>query len=188
MYFYVGLPYSIMSISAFEYLDIDNDDETEIFITIYPNVNNRSLIEILTLKRTDSQWYKMDIPLNELGNNCFPFSITRGKEEFDFVISFKYIDKQIHFDASNFYKDFPVSNSNSIQAFRNNHYKEGDEVAFISSWGIWETQTGTYDGHNCIIAQQGMESPYGNGLGRVYIYYDYDENGLLEILNIDYVL
>jgi hypothetical protein len=178
----------LLSIDAFEHLDLDRDGENEIFITVYPNVNSRPLIEVLTLKISNDRWYKLDVPLNEIGNNCFPFNITRGKEEFDFVISSEYSDKRVHFDASSFYIDEPESNSNSIQTYRNNHYKEGDKVAFISSWGIWEAQTGTYDGRNCIIAQQGIEGPYGNGLGRVIIYYDYDVNGLLEMLNYEYVL
>lgn len=130
----------------------------------------------------------LEIPLNELGNNCFPFNITRGKEEFDFIISSEYTDQQIQFNASSFYVDEPLSNPNSIQAYRNNHYKEGDQVAYISSWGIWEAYTGTYDGHSCIIAIQGIEAPYGNLLGRVIIYYDYDVNGSIEILNIEYTL
>lgn len=177
----------IMSIEAFEYLDLDRDEEKEIFITAWPNVNSRPLIEVLTLKQFNSGWYMMDIPLNENGHNYFPFHITRGKEEFDFIISSEYTDQTIHFDASAFYVDDPKNNFNSIQAFRNNHYKEGDMVASVSAWGIWDAHTGSYDGRNCIIAEQGMEAPYGNGLGRIFIYYDYDEFGLIEILNIEYV-
>jgi hypothetical protein len=178
----------LLSVDVFEYLDLDRDGENEIFITANPSVNSRPLIEILTLKQTDGRWSMLEIPLNENGNNCFPFSITRGKEEFDFIISSEYTEKQIHFDASSFYEDGPDSNPNSIHAYRNNHYKAGDQVAYISSWGIWETQTGSYDGYNCIIAQQGMEAPYGNYLGRVIIYYDYDANRSIEVLNIEYVL
>lgn len=55
------------------------------------------------------------------------------------------------------------------------------------TWGIWEAQTGTFDGRNCIIAEQGIEGPYGNGLGRVIVYYAYNENASLELLNFDYI-
>lgn len=178
----------LISIEAFEYLDLNRDGENEIFITIYPNVNSRPLIEVLSLKQSNVGWNMMELPLNELGNNCFSFNITRGKDEFDFIISSEYTGQQIHFDASSFFEDGPNSNPNSILAYRNNHYKEGDKVASISFWGIWEAQTGTYNKRNCIIAQQGIEGPYGNGLGRVIIYYAYDKNGLIEVLNIEYVL
>ena len=178
----------LISIDTFEYLDLDDDGENEIFITVYPNVNSRPLIEVLTLKQSNVGWSNMEVPLNELWNNCFTFHITRGKEEFDFIISSEYTDQRIHFDASSFYEDGPDSNPSSLQAYRNNHYKEGDQVAFISSWGIWEAQTGTYNERNCIIAQQGIEGPYGNGLGRVIIYYAYDKTDSIEVLNIEYAL
>jgi hypothetical protein len=187
IFHYETVDIRLISVGTFGYLNLDSDDEKEIFITVYPNVNCRPLIDIVTLKQTDSQWHMMDIPLNEDGNNCFPFCITRGKKEFDFIISSEYTNQQIHFDASSFYKDVSESNINSIQAYRNNHFNEGDVVAGISSWGVWEAELGTYDEQNCIIAQEGMEAPYGNGLGRVFIYYVYDENGLIKILNIEYV-
>ena len=177
----------LISIDAFEYLDLDGCGENEIFITIYPNVNSRPLIEVLTLKQASVGWNRMELPLNELGNNCFLFDITRGKDEFDFIISSEYTDQTIHFDASSFFVNGPYSNPDSLQAYRNNHYKEGDKVAFISAWGIWEAKIGTYNERNCIIAQQGIEGPYGNFLGRVIIYYDYDINGFIEVLNIEYV-
>lgn len=178
----------IMGIEAFEYLDLDRDGKQEIFITAYPNVNSRPLIEVLILKQTDDRWSSMKLPQNEGGNNGFQFDITRGKGEFDFIISSELMDEKLHFDASSFYVDSPEANPDSIQGYRSNHYQEGDSVAFISAWGIWEAKSGTYGGNNCIIAEQGIEGPSNNGLGRILIYFDYDEQGLPRILKVEHVL
>lgn len=176
----------LLSINTFEYVDFDQDGKDEIYLTVYPNVNSRSLIELLILKQSNGQWDKLNLPLNEIGHNCFPFLITRGKEEFDFIISSEYLEKEIHFDASAYFEDVEEVQVNSIKGYRNKHYKEGDMVAFISAWGIWEAKTGEYANRNCIIAQQAIEGPYGNFLGKVIIYFTYDKDGNLEVLNVEH--
>lgn len=178
--------FRIMGVFLFEYLDLDGDDANEIFITTNTDANSRPLTLVLCLKQAEGQWKLMDIPRNEIGNNGFPFKITRGKKEFDFIISSDAIDQDIHFDATNYFKDDESGNIDSIQAYRSNKYKVGDEVGFISAWGIWEASTGTYKGRNCIIAVQGIEGPYGHGLGHLSIYYSYNEDGAVEILNVEY--
>ncbi len=176
----------IMGVDAFEYLDLDGDDKNEIFVTADTNANSRPLTDVLCLKETDGQWNRMDIPLNETGNNGFSFEITRGKDEFDFIISSDDLEQKIHFDATDFFVDDEGGNIDSIQAYRKNNYKEGDKVGFISGWGIWEARTGTYEGCNCIIALQGIEGPYGHGLGQINIYFAYNEQGEVDIMKVEY--
>lgn len=176
----------LSSIGSFEYLDLDQDLGNEIFITVYPSVNSMPLIDVIALKQSEGKWNMMGIPLNEEGFNCFPLTVTRGDKEFDFIISSKLTDKQAHFDASSYYVDEKGNNVNSIQSYRNRLFVKGDIVGYVSSWGIWEAQTGTYEGRNCIIAEHGLNGDSGkfNYLGRVDIYYAYDKDGNIEILDL----
>ena len=177
----------IMGINVFEYLDLDGDNVNEIFITASTNANSRPYEEVLCLKQTDDTWNEMEYPTNEDGSYEFPFKITRGEEEFDFIISSDDTDQVIHFDASGYFIDSDTGNADTIQSYRSNHYKEGDEVGFISAWGVWEARTGTYEGRNCIIAVQGIEGPYGHGLGQINIYYNYNEQGKVKILTVKHL-
>ncbi len=176
----------LASVASFEYMDFDQDDENEIFITVDPFVNSMPLIEVMTLKQSEGQWNMMDIPLNELGNNCFPIAITKGKDEFDFIISSDYTEKQIHFDASSYYVEDEERGDNSIQTYREQHFAEGDTVGYIASWGMWGAKTGVYNERNCIIARQGIQGSRGkfNTLGTLDIYYAYDKSGNIEILDL----
>lgn len=176
----------IMNVYAFEYLDLDGDDIKEIFVSADTDANCRPLWEVLCLKQTAGQWERMDIPLNGNGHNEFSFNITRGKEEFDFIISSDDIEQQIHFDATPFFIDDESGIGGSIQEYRENNYKMGDEVAFISGWGIWEARTGNYEERNCIIAVQGIEGPHNNFLGQINIFFSYNQQGNVEIMNIEY--
>jgi hypothetical protein len=177
----------IMGIDTYEYLDLDEDNANEIFITASTNANGRPYEEVLCLKQTDGKWNQMDYPKNEGGFYEFPFKITRGKDEFDFIISSDDINQVIHYDASQYFKDDESGNIDSIQEYRKNNYKEGDKVGFISAWGIHDAKAGTYKGRNCIIANQGIEGPYGHGLGQINIYFAYNEQGKVDILNIEYL-
>lgn len=179
---------SLMGVLAFEYLDLDGDDNNEIFVVTSTNANSRPLVDIFTLKQTNDKWEPMNIPLNENGCNGFSFKITRGIDEFDFVISSDDMEQEIHFDASQFFARDNSGNDDAILAFQNNHYDEGDQVGDISAWGIWEAKSGTYKGRNCIIALQGIQGAYAynHHLGYINIYFAYNEQGEVEILNVEH--
>ncbi len=177
----------LMGVNAFEYLDLDGDGANEIFINAGTNANSRALVDILCLKQINGRWSQMYIPRNELGNNGFYFKVTRGKDEFEFVISSDIIEQEIHFDASHFFVDDGSDNIDTIKYYRENNYKEGDEVGSSLGWGICEAKTGTYEGRNCIIATEGLEVPYGHGLGDINTYFAYNEQGKVEILNVEFL-
>lgn len=177
----------IMSVDAFEYLDLDEDDIGEILISAYTDANCRPLSDVLCLKQSEGQWQRMEIPLNGNGNNEFKFRITRGEGEFDFIISSEDTEEEIRYDASRYFVDDESGNIDSIQAYRSNHYQEGDEVGFISAWGIWSARAGTCMGRDCVIALQGIEGPYGHGLGQLEISFAYDRQGMVEILKVEYL-
>ena len=67
-------------------------------------------------------------------------------------------------------------------------YKEGDDFGSIAAWGIWEICSGTYDGRNCLIATHGLQGPEGkfDTIGLVDIYFDYNEKGLVNILDMEF--
>jgi len=176
-----------MGIIAFEYLDLDEDNVNEIFITADTSTNSRPYTELLCLKETDGVWKRMNLPRNEHDLNGFPFKITRGSDEFDFVISSDYISEPIHFDASIYFRDDESDNIDTIQRYRSNNYKEGDEVGFIAAWGIHAARTGSYNGRNCIIATHGIEGPYGHGMGRLDIYFAYNQQGDIEVLHVEHL-
>lgn len=176
-----------MGLFAFEYLDLDGDNVNEIFITADTNTNSRPYTELLCLKEEGGVWNRMTLPQNEHGLNGFPIKITRGNDEFDFVISSDYISQPVHFDSSAYFRDDDSGNIDTIQTYRANNYKEGDEVGFISAWGIHKARSGSYNGRNCIIATHGIEGPYGHGLGKIDIYFAYDPQGELELLHVEHL-
>ena len=177
----------LMGVNAFDYLDLDGDGANEIFITADTNANSRTLIDILCLKQIDGHWTRLDIPQNKMGNNGFEYKVTRGKDEFELVISPNIIEKEIHFDTSHLFVDDENGNIDSIQGFRKNNYKEGDELDFSFGWGICEARAGTHEGRNCIIVTERLEVPYGHGLGDVNTYFTYNKQGKVEILNVEYI-
>lgn len=176
-----------MGLFSFEYLDLDEDNTNEIFITADTNTNSRPYTELLCLKETDGVWNRMILPQNEHGLNGFPFKITRGNDEFEFVVSSDYISESVHFDASAYFRDDESGNIDTIQNYRSNNYKAGDEVGFISAWDIHEARTGSYNGRNCIIANHGIEGPYGHSLGKIDIYFAYNPQGDVEILHVEHL-
>jgi hypothetical protein len=176
----------LMGVKAFEYIDLDEDGINEIFIVTDTNANSRSLVNVLCLKEIEGHWNRMDLPLNEMGNNGFRFKVTRGINEFEFNISSDIIEQEIYFDASHLFADDGSDNIDSIQAFLKNNYKAGDVVDFSLGWGICEARTGTYEGRNCIIATEGLEVPYGHGIGDINTYFAYNKQGKIEILSVEY--
>lgn len=177
----------LVGIDSFEYLDLDGDKTDEIFITTDTNANSRPYKAVLCLKQMDGKWNQMDLPKNEGGYHEFPFQITKGKGEFDFIISSEDTDQIIQYDASGYFKEDESNDPSYIQDYRKNNYKEGDEVGFISAWGIHDAKTGTYKGDNCIIVNQGIEGPYGHSLGEINVYVTYSEQGKAEILKFEYI-
>lgn len=178
----------LFSVLAFEYLDLDQDEEEEIFIIVDPIVNSAPLTEVIVLKNYEGEWKQLAIPKSEGGSNAFPVRVTRGENEFDFVISCEGSDKTIEFDASLFYpKQIYEPEGKTLQEiYREQNFTKGSDVGYTSAWGIWTAWTDSYKGQNCIVAEQGIDGFMGkfNLLGTVKIYFGFDENGEAEILDM----
>ena len=66
--------------------------------------------------------------------------------------------------------------------------KKGSVCAHTSAWGVWNIHYGTYEGQGCLIAEQGIEGYSKEDIwGNVFIYFDYDTNGKIRILDLTFV-
>lgn len=61
---YEDLKEKLMSVESFEYLDLDEDGVSEIFIVADTNANSKPLVDVLCLKLSNGQWSLLDLPRN----------------------------------------------------------------------------------------------------------------------------
>lgn len=180
-----------------EYIDLDLDGEPEIFFTFYPHVNSMSLVEYAVLKRTGSGWKALEMIHGEtMLDNAFPISVKYGKEEYNIVISCEGLEKQIVYNYKAYYeariKEGEEGRMNlwEYEAILSSYkqFEAGDDFGRIASWGVWNINSGIYEGKNCLIATHGLDGPAGkfDMLGEVDIYFNYNEKGLVNILNMEF--
>lgn len=179
-----------------EYIDLDRDGEKEIFFTFYPYVNSMPLVEYAVLKQTDHGWEALEmIHGGTMLDNEFPISCRYGSADNTIVITCEGTEKEIVYNIEAYYenriKEYRESGmdySALTRILEGNIYSEGDEFGAVSAWGIWEICSGTYDGRNCLIATHGLEGPEGkfDMIGQVDIYFDYNKDGLVNIVNMEF--
>lgn len=186
-----------------EYIDLDSDGEPEIFFTLDPQVNSLPLIEYAVLKRTGSGWKALEMIHGEtMLDNAFPISSRYGKEENTIVISCEGLEKEIVYNITAHYearlKEYEEYGADSWEyqeilniLDRYGPFETGDDFGEIALWGIWDIKSGIYEGKNCLIATHGLDGPvvtppYYDTLGEVDIYFNYNEKGLVNILNMEF--
>jgi hypothetical protein len=180
-----------------EYQDIDRDGENEIILELYPWVNSMPLVEYAVLKKVEGTWTKLETYLGEdILDNTFPISVTKGNGKFEAIISCAGYDGSVSFDAEpiyNYWKDSPESNSSlsdEITSFYENDFvttEIGNECGGSLAWGIWDIEMSEYDNHPCIVAMQAIAGRDKYDLwGYLYISFDYDSAGKIRILNLDF--
>lgn len=173
---------NIIDIEDAEYLDLDRDGKEEIFFSFLPAVNSEPLTEYAVLKQTDVGWKALEIIHGEdMFDNAFPISCRRGKEEDTVVIACEGLDKQIVLTTSHGYGGDEESGGKSLK-----DYREGEQCGNISAWGVVEIHSGTYEGRNCLIAMHWLNrwSEEWYCTDEVYIYFDYNEAGLVNVLDM----
>lgn len=184
-----------------EYIDLDLDGKPEIFFTFYPHVNAMPLAEYAVLKYAGSGWKALEMIHGEtMLDNGFPISSRYGKEENTIVISCEGLEKEIVYDYTAYYearvKEYEEYGMDP-EEFKEilSHYGQfgaGGDFGGIASWGIWDIDSGTYEGKNCLIATHGLEGPADIAppdrdiLGEIDVYFNYDEKGLVNILNMEF--
>lgn len=158
-----------------EYIDLDGDGKEEIFFTFDPFVNSMPLVEYAVLKQTDTGWKALEMMHGgTMLDNAFPITCRYGSARDTIVIACEGLEKEIVYDITG----HPESD----------RYAEGDVFGWVSDWGIWEIVSEVYEGRNCLVATHGLEGPGGkwDELGLVDIRFDYDENGRVHIIDMEF--
>lgn len=184
-----------MSPGNAEFIDLDGDGKKEIFFTFYPQVNSMPLVEYAVLKQTGGSWELLEMIHGEdMLDNGFPISCRYGNAENTIVITCEGLEKEIVYHTQEHYRsqmeeyrDSPMY-AEFAAILSGDQYEAGAPFGGIAAWGVWEICSGTYDGRNCLIATHGLEGPSGKWdmLGLVDVYFDYDERGYVNILNMEF--
>ncbi len=178
------------------YIDLDHDNEKEIFLKFYPHVNSAPLVEYAVLKQVGEGWNALEMPHGEtMLDNAFPISIVYGEQKNTIVISCDGIDEKIVYDITAHYKqqiELSEGMEETISMFENilqgDTYRAGDSFGGVAPWGIWEIRADSYAGTNCLVATHGIEGVDGkfDALGELDVYFDYDSAGCVRILSLNF--
>lgn len=176
---------NILNVVSMEYVDLDNDDEKEVFVSFAPDVNSAGMMEWFVLKQTaEGTWNFM----NDMSFTEFPISITKGTEDYDMVISCEGTDKEILFDAADYYDWARREEEEIYKAFVNGNYREGDTVGCVSPYGIWNIELTRWGGQDCLVAEHGIQGPGGKHdiYGTAYVYFKFNSKSEIKILHMDF--
>ncbi len=184
----------IMSVHVMEYLDLDGDGQEEIFVSFGPAVNSMPLEEWFVLKKVDDGWQLLEMHHNyeNMLDNAFPITVVLKSGQFGFGIRCEGWDGEIDFDATARYERLKAEveewGNDAYTAYMEANHEIGDVVGSPMAYGIWEIQPGTYEGRNCLIAGHGLGGLWGRyeDYGWVYVYFDYDEEGKIRILDVTF--
>ena len=183
----------IVGVDAMEYLDLDGDGQEEIFVTFMPSVNSMPLEEWFVLKETDNSWELLEMYHygDYMLDNSFPINVVWEQNDFDFVIRCEGWEGEIAFDATEHYakmKEEAEFGNGAYEAFMEGPYQPGSVVGSPLSWGVWNMQSGTYEGENCLIAEHGLGGPWGkyDYYGNAYVYFNYGEDGKIKVLHMEF--
>ena len=191
-----------MSPGDAEYLDLDGDEEKEIFLTFWPRVNSMPLMEYIVLKqKTDMSWETLEmIHGEEIYQNAFPISIMKGKNEWEAVISCGDLEKELIFDLA-FYRskleeqwekeesEYKEYLETVISDYSRGFPEESEWYTFgsVCAWGIWKIKSGEYLGQPCLIATHGIQGyDKFDFWGELDVYFDYDAQGKTRFLDMEF--
>ena len=191
------------------YMDLDGDGKEEIFVTVYPAVNSMPQTQYVALKKSGSSWKELEN--TDVGyesdnyTNAFPLHVTRGKSTGDVKnvdensgiyvhITCDGYDQFVGYDIKEHYTKLYNSEDGVLKSVANDilytdkYSQPGTDLGCPAAWGVWEIKRGTFDGKDCIIATHGIEGPGGKFdiLGTADVYYNYDKNGKIQVLNLSF--
>lgn len=183
----------ITGVHQMEYLDLDGDGQEEIFVSFGPAVNSMSLEEWFVLKKVTDGWELLEMYHygEDMRDNGFPITVVLKNGQFEFGIRCEGWDGEIDFDATAKYerlKEEVEMNNDAYTVFMDAAYEIGDVVGNPLAYGVWSMQTGTYEGNNCLIAEHGLGGMWGKYeyYGNVYVYFAYDAEGKIRILDMTF--
>lgn len=182
-----------------EYIDLDHDGENEVVIVMEPHVNSMPLMEYAVIKKEGSSWKKLKMYQgSNILDNSFPIHVVKEKGDFEAEIYCEGQDTPpIIFNVENqytYWNEYAKASSDSfgheVVKFYEAYPKNGvgSEVAFTCAYGIWNIQSGVYEGLPCLIAEQGIQGYSKEDFwGNVFVYFDYDARGKIHILDTKFV-
>lgn len=179
----------IVGVDSKEYIDLDHDGQEEIFVSFGPAVNSMPLEEWFVLKQKGDSWELLEMYHygNDMLDNGFPITVTLQEEPYQLVIACEGCEKEIAFDASAHYalqeKEF---GNPSYDAYVSSDFQVGDIVGGPCAYGIWYIRVGEYEEQVCLVAEHGLQGPGGKYdiYGCVDVYFDYDAEGKINILDL----
>lgn len=184
-----------------KYMDLDQDEDNEVVILMAPHVNSMPLMEYAVIKERDGHWEKLEMYQGkDILDNTFPISVVKGEGQFDAILSVAGLDKELIINFENRYNYWKKTaeeerDGESWGKITKDYYDQeifnlsnNAVCATTSAQGVWDIQYGTYKGQNCLIAEQGIEG-YGkmDYWGSVFIYFNYDSDGKIRILDFAFV-
>jgi len=184
----------IIGVKQMEYVDLDGDGQEEIYVSFIPAVNSMPLEEWFVLKKDGVDWKVLELISNgqAMNENAFPITVVMKSAPFELGIRCTGWDGEIDFDATARYeclREEVEMNNDAYTAFMDADYEAGDVVGGFLDYGIWSIQTGTYEGKNCLIAEHGLGGMRGKYeyYGNAYVYFDYDSEGKIRILDMTFI-
>lgn len=173
-------------------IDIDHDGENEIALSISPRVNSGGLVKYVVLKRERTGWNEMKTYNAENGEGAFPIKILH-KGDYTNVISCDGLEKTIGFDVEyvrNYWEndmELPEGYKQEVLSYYDSIYKSitGKPVGYVCEWGMWDINEATYKNDVCLQAHFGIAGyDKFDFWGYLSIYFDYEKNGKIRILDI----
>lgn len=181
---------NIIEVRNYQYVDLDDDGEKELFLELLPNVNSAGMVQYLVLKEGQDGWYVLENyeTMGESGEsltNSFPLKITYSDKPWEAKITCDGYDGEILVDVKKVYDAWDVGMGEIYGYEYQKAFGKGNqsgECAQIAPWGIWEIGLRLYEGKLCLVARQGIMRDYKNALwGMVDIIFDYDKTGKIHV-------
>ena len=136
-------------------------------------------------ERTNGEWDLLESP------NMFPVKVTIGEDGKEAIISCTSLEKTISFDTKAYYQTIKKIYPDFAEDFRveceNWKDSAGCVIATIKSRDRIESCV--HNGRNCVKTMSilGYSGFPFDTIGCVSVYFDYDENGKIHYLDIEYL-
>lgn len=186
---------NIIEVRNYQYVDLDDDGEKELFLELLPNVNVAGMVQYLVLKEGQDGWHALENyeTIGESLTNSFPLKITYSDKPWEARITCDGYDGEILVDIKRVYDAWDEGMGEIYGYEYQKAFGKGNqsgECAQIAPWGIWEIGFRHFEGKLCLVARQGIIRDYKNALwGVVDIIFDYDKTGKIHVrdMRFEYV-
>ena len=181
-------------------MDLDQDGQKELVVVATPMVNSYSFQNYVVLKNVGGTWTQLMNSyagqVNEDGDpsNAFPVQVTMGSTPgmidvaLDGCNTITVDERQYYADMMEFEGDNYLGQL-AKDVLQNNTYKAGNVFGRSAGWGLWSVEPASYNGVDCLKAVQGIcsiEGQKGDVLGTLDIFFNYDSNGQIHVLDMKF--